>query len=62
MEKALARETGEPARRHRPLPPSRLLARHPSVREELQRLANEMERDVGAFERQEAAETDKLAG
>ncbi len=39
-----------------------LLARHPSVREELQRLANEMERDVSAFERQEAAETDKLAG
>ena len=39
-----------------------LLARHPSVREELERLANEMERDVSAFERQEAAETDKLAG
>jgi hypothetical protein len=28
----------------------------------LERLADEMERDVGAFERQRAAETDKLAG
>ena len=39
-----------------------LVARHTKVREELERLADEMERDVGAFERQRAAETDKLAG
>ena len=39
-----------------------LLARHTKVREELERLANEMERDMGAFERRRAAETDKLAG
>ena len=39
-----------------------LLARHAGVREELQRLANEMERDLGAFQRQDAAATDKLAG
>ena len=39
-----------------------LLARHAKVREELERLANDMERDAGAFERRRAAETDKLAG
>jgi hypothetical protein len=39
-----------------------LVARHAKVREELERLAEEMERDIGAFERGRAAETDKLAG
>lgn len=39
-----------------------LLARHPGMREELIRLANDMERDAGAFERKEAARTSKLAG
>lgn len=39
-----------------------LLARHAKMREELQRFANEMERDAGAFERKRAAETDRLAG
>jgi hypothetical protein len=39
-----------------------LLARHARMREELIRLANDMERDAGAFEREEAAQTDKLAG
>jgi hypothetical protein len=39
-----------------------LLARHAKMREELIRLADEMERDVGSFERNRAARTDKLAG
>ena len=39
-----------------------LLARHAKMREELTRLANEMERDAGTFERHQAARTDKLAG
>lgn len=39
-----------------------LLARHARMREELIRLANEMERDAGAFGRKEAAQTNKLAG
>jgi hypothetical protein len=38
-----------------------LLARHPEMREELVRLANEMERDVGAFDRKEAGKTGKIA-
>jgi len=39
-----------------------LVARHVKMREHLERLADEMERDLGAFERRQAAETDKLAG
>jgi hypothetical protein len=39
-----------------------LVARHAKMREHLERLADEMECDLGAFERRQAAETDKLAG
>jgi hypothetical protein len=39
-----------------------LLARHDRVREELARLASEMERDASAFDRKHAGRTDKLAG
>jgi hypothetical protein len=39
-----------------------LLARHAGTREELIRLADDMERDAGAFERKEATQTDRLAG